>query len=126
LTKHPTAQLTINFDPGLSERHRSLLGCVREVIHRNQKALKAVAADMDLSESSLSRKLSENPDDRRTFSVDDLEAAIEATGDVTPIYYLVEKYAVSLEAKQAFAAAELAKALPGILALAKQLGVPTK
>lgn len=118
-----TAQLTLNFEPGLADRHKSLKGCVRERIYAHPKPLKVIAADMDLSETELTRKCSDNPNDTRNLTVDDLEAYIKATGDHTPIFYLIEKFAVSTESKKAFAAAELAKALPGILALAKQLGV---
>lgn len=114
-----TAQLTLNFEPGLSERHRTLKGCVRERVYGNGAPLKVLAGNMDLSETELTRKLSDNPNDTRDLNCDDLEAFIRATGDVTPIYYLIEKYAVSLEAKRAFASAELARALPGLLALAK-------
>lgn len=118
-------QLSLNFEPGLSERHRSLKACVRERIYGHARPMKAIAADMDLSESDLSRKLSDNETDRRSLTLCDFERYISTTGDVTPIFYLIEKFAVSTEAKQAFAAAELAKALPGILALARQLGVKT-
>lgn len=118
-------QLTLNFEPGLSERHKSLKACLRERVYTHAKPLKSLAADMDLSETELTRKLSENPNDTRNATVDDLEAYIAATNDHTPIFYLIEKYAVSTEAKQAYAAAEFAKALPGILALAKQMGVKT-
>lgn len=118
-----TAQLTLNFKPGLAERFKSLRACLRHCVYGTVKPLKALAADMDLSESELSRKLSENPDDPRRFSVDDLEAYITASGDLTPLLYLNEKFAVSTEAKQAYAAAEFAKALPQILALAKQMGM---
>lgn len=119
-------QLTLSFDPGLAERHRSLKSCVRERVYAHLKPLKVVAADMDLSESELSRKLADNPNDTRNLTCDDLEAYLEKTGDHTPIFYLIEKFAVSSEAKHAFAAAELAKALPQILALARQFGVPAK
>lgn len=118
-----SAQLTLNFEPGLAERHKSLKACARERIYGHAKPLKTIAAEMDLSETELTRKLSSNPNDTRDLTCDDLEAYIAKTGDVTPVFYLIEKFAVSTEAKQAFAAAELAKALPGILALAKQLGV---
>ena len=126
-----TAQLTLNFEPGLSERHRSLKACVRERVYGHGAPLKTIAGDMDLSETELTRKLSDNPNDTRDLNCDDLEAFIRATGDVTPIYYLIEKYAVSLEAKRAFASAELARALPGLLALAKvaaaeQAGITAK
>lgn len=116
-------QLTLTFDPGLSERHRSLKACVRERVYGHLKPLKTVAGDMDLSETELTRKLSDNPNDPRNLSCDDLEHYITATGDHTPIFYLIEKFAVSTEAKHAYAAAEFAKALPQILALAKQMGV---
>lgn len=119
-------QLTLNFEPGLAERHKSLKACVRERVYANPKPLKSVAADMDLSESELGRKLADNPNDTRNFNCDDLERYIRETGDHTPIFYLVEKYAVNPETQRAFAAAQLAKSLPEILALAKQLGVPTK
>ena len=117
------AQLTLNFEPGLAERHRSLKSCVRERIYGNGKPLKVIAADMDLSETELSRKLSDNPNDTRNLNCDDLERYIAESGDVTPIYYLIEKFAVSTEAKAAFAAAELVKLLPAVVALAKQAGV---
>ena len=116
-------QLTLTFDPGLSERHKTLKACVRERVYAHPRPLKSIAADMDVSETDLTRKLADNPNDKRNFSCDDLEQYITSTGDHTPIYYLIEKFAVSTEAKHAFAAAEFAKALPQILALAKQMGV---
>ena len=118
-----TVQLSLNFEPGLAERHKSLKACVRERVYANPKPLKAIGSEMDLSETELTRKLADNPNDTRNFNCDDLEAYLKATNDHTPIYYLIEKFAVSTETKKAYAAAELAKALPGILALAKQLGV---
>lgn len=121
-----SVQHTLNFEPGLAERWKSLKACIRERVYANAKPLKVVAGDMDLSETELSRKLSDNPNDTRDTTVDDLEAYIRATGDVTPVLYLVEKYAVNPEARRAFAAAELARALPEILALAKQLNVTSK
>lgn len=120
------AQLSLSFEPGLAERWRSLKACVRERVFGNLKPLKSIAADMDLSETELSRKLSENPNDTRDLTCDDLEAYIEKTGDVTPIYYLIEKFAIDKQTKQAFAAAELAKVLPHLIALAKQVGGAAK
>lgn len=118
-----TTQLTLNFEPGLAEKHRSLKSCVRERIYGNGKPLKIIAADMDLSESELTRKLSDNPHDTRNLNCDDFERYMAESGDVTPIYYLIEKFAVSTEAKAAFASAELVKLLPTLVALAKQAGV---
>lgn len=116
-------QLTLTFEPGLSERHTSLKACMRECVYANDRPLKTIAADMDVSESDLTRKLGENDKDKRNLTCDDLEAYIWTTGDHTPIYYLIEKFAVSTESKAAYAAAEFAKALPQMLALARQMGV---
>lgn len=119
-------QLTLNFEPGLSERHSSLKSCIRERVYANPKPLKVIASDMDLSESDLSRKLADNPNDARNLTVEDFERYMDATGDYAAIYYLIEKYAISNEAKRAHASSELAKLLPQVLALAKQMDVQQK
>lgn len=115
-----THQMMLDFQPGLAERHASALDCVRECAYTQRNTLKTIAADMDLSQSELSRKLSGNPDDSRRFTLDDLEHFIVATGDVTPIYYLVEKFLENEEMKQQRALAELLKIAPQLAALIKQ------
>lgn len=116
---HSTSQLTLDFEPGLAERHDSLLACIRQCAYTHRNPLKTIAADMDQSQSDLSRKLAGNPDDPRRFSVEDLERFIRATGDTTPIIYLVEKFMADEEAKQKAANQQLAKMLPDVLALIK-------
>lgn len=112
-------QLTLDFEPGLAERHDSLLSCVRECIYRQRGPLKTTAANMDMSQSELSRKLADNPEDVRRFTIEDLERYLDATHDTTPILYLVEKYLTDAEARQRAALAELAKLAPQLLALMK-------
>lgn len=112
-------QLTLDFEPGLAERHDSLLSCVRECIYRQRGPLKTTAANMDMSQSELSRKLADNPEDVRRFTIEDLERYLDATHDTTPIFYLVEKYLTDAEARQRAALAELAKLAPQLLALMK-------
>ena len=119
MTVPASSQLTLSFEPGLADRHASLLDCIRQTVYSNRNPIKTIAADMDLSQSDLSRKLSSNPDDTRRFSVDDLERLIDATGDVTPVLYLAEKYLASRESKQRAAAEQLCKMLPDIMALIK-------
>lgn len=114
-----SSQLTLDFEPGLAERHESLLACLRQCAYTHRNPLKTLAADMDMSQSDLSRKLSGNPDDPRRFTVDDLERFVTASGDVTPILYLVEKYLADEETKQRAANQQLAKMLPEVLALIK-------
>jgi hypothetical protein len=113
------SQMTLDFEPGLADRHDSLLSCIRQCAYTNRNPLKTIAADMDMSQSELSRKLSGNPDDTRRFSVDDLEAYISQCHDVTPVLYLVEKYLADEEAKRNAANQRLAQMLPDVLALIK-------
>jgi len=113
-------QLSIDFEPGLAERHQTALDCVRECAYTHKHPLKTLAADMDMSQSELSRKLAHNPDDPRRFTLDDLEKFIAATGDMTPIYYLVEKYLENSDLRQRRALAELVKLAPQLAALIKQ------
>ena len=113
-------QMSIDFEPGLAERHQSALDCVRECAYTHKHPLKTLAADMDMSQSELSRKLAHNPDDPRRFTLDDLEKFLTATGDMTPIYYLVEKYLENSDLRQRRALAELVKLAPQLAALIKQ------
>jgi hypothetical protein len=118
-----TSQLTLDFQPGLTERHESALECVKACVYSNVKPLKTLAADMDMSQSDLSRKLANNPDDPRRFSLTDLETYIRVTGDTTPILYLAQKFCVDVESKQRAALSALAGMAPQLQALLKAAGV---
>lgn len=113
-------QMTLDFEPGLTDRFDTLLDCVRTGAFTNRNPLKTIAADMDMSQSDLSRKLSGSKDDPRRFSVEDLELYIEKTGDLNPVYYLIEKFLADEDARQRRAYSELSKQLPQLLALIKQ------
>ena len=94
-------QLTLTFEPGVVERHPSAMDVVRKVAYGHPNPLKTIAADMDMSQSTLSRKLAQDPDDPRRFTLDDLERFITATGDATVVEYLAAKYLQSDEARRA-------------------------
>ncbi len=114
-------QLALDFEPGLTERYPTLLDCCRAVAYRSPKPMKAIAADMDLSQSDLSRKLSGDPDDPSRMSVQDLERLIVSTGDLEPVHYLAAKYCEPIANQQARAVSELAKLMPQIDALVRTL-----
>jgi hypothetical protein len=116
-----SSQMTLDFEAGLTERHASVLAVVVEGAHTHRNPLKTLAADMDMSLSELSRKLGDNPNDPRKFTLEDLELYLKASGDMNPIYYLVEKYLADDGLKQRRAITQLSKQLPNILALVKQL-----
>lgn len=85
-------QLTLNFDAGLAEAYETCREYVAYRVHHQGKMMKAIAADMDLSPSDLTRKLAQSPNDSRRLTLDDLERYISVTKDVEPIKYLIEKY----------------------------------
>lgn len=123
---HPVAanrQMTLDFQPGLAERYPTALDCVKTCVYSSAKPLKSIAADMDMSQSDLSRKLANNPDDPRRFSLTDLETYIAATGDTTPVLYLAQKYCVGNDEKQRVALTALASLAPQLQALLKAAGV---
>lgn len=115
--KNSDLQLTLDFEASLVERHKTALDCIRQVAYTHRNPIKTIAADMDLSESDLSRKLAQNPNDSRRFTLDDLEAFIQATGDTTPILYLAAKYLADSEQVRQAAMQKLMHQLPDLLAL---------
>ena len=93
-----TTQLTLNFEAGLADQYDSLKEFLREeaiptMWQKRGIPKKHIAADMDLSPSELTRKLSDNPNDPRNFTTDDLDSYLEKTKDMSPIFYLLDKYA---------------------------------
>jgi hypothetical protein len=70
----------------------NLVSFVRDCVRRHTLKQKDIARLMNLSPSSLSRKLAQAPDDTHRFTLDDLECYIRVTGDIKPIIYLIEKY----------------------------------
>jgi hypothetical protein len=81
-------QLTLEFEPGLTERYSNLRECVTACIY--SRGLKRVAMDLDKAPGNLSRELGGDSD--RHFSVEALERYIQTQGDLTPIYYLIARY----------------------------------
>jgi hypothetical protein len=86
--KAPENQLTLNFEPGLSERYRTLRDCVASSVYRY--GLTNAAIDLDKAPGNLSVELSADP--ARKFGIEDLEKFLTTSQDFTPIYYLVEKF----------------------------------
>jgi len=111
-------QLTLDFTPGLLERHRNLRDCITTGIYR--RGLSTVAIDLNESPGNLSNQLSD--ESQRKFGVDDFEIYLEKSKDYTAIYYLIEKF---LHKKDVDANATQAKldALEQIQRLMKQAGL---
>lgn len=121
-SKAPTAQLTLDLEPGVLERYPTAMDRLRASVYASARPMKTIAADMDLSSSALSRKLAQDPDDPRRFSVDDLERYVASTGDTTVIEYLPAKFLQSDDQRRAqtiAAAARLLTELGPVLAALK-------
>lgn len=115
ITDHQPRQLTLDLDPSVLHAHRSLRDVVAAGVYR--RGLKVVAGDLDLAPGNLSNALSD--DATRKFSVDELERYMQATGDFSPIDYLVLKYRGDAAAARDQAlgqVAELLQSLPALLA----------
>ena len=81
-------QMTLDLDTGLTDRYRSVKEVMAAGIYH--RGLKRSAGDLDVSPGNLGVMLS--GDGQRHLDVDLLERYIQATGDKTPIYFLVAKY----------------------------------
>jgi hypothetical protein len=116
-------QMNLTFEPGLTARFRSLREVTAHSVYSSRRGLSAVAADLDMSPSELTKRLNADSAEPRPMRVDDLEAIIQSTGDATPIYWLVEKYLRDPDAVRNQATAQIAALLPALLELAKQAGL---
>lgn len=116
-------QMNLTFEPGLTARFRSLREVTAHSVYSSRRGLSAVAADLDMSPSELTKRLNADSAEPRPMRVDDLEAIIQSTGDATPIYWLVEKYLRDPDAVRNQATAQIAVLLPALLELAKQAGL---
>ena len=105
-----STQFELDFEPGLLEQFSAFGDVVRASVYGCRKQLKSVAADLDLSSSELSRMLSAA--DPLHFPVERLDDLIESTGDLRPIYWLVEKRCEDSDAKKKRAVNELIQLMP--------------
>lgn len=88
-------QLTLRFDRGYADAYPTLKQFIGYRVHHQGKPQKAVAADMDLAPSMLSRKVADTGKDTCNLTCDDLERFIDTQGDHSPIFYLLEKFVLA-------------------------------
>lgn len=81
-------QIQIDYEPGKTDQFSSLMESVRHVVYGGGMKQAAIAAGMDMAPTKLSRQMG----GELKFSVEQLEELLDLTGDLTPIYYLIEKY----------------------------------
>ncbi len=93
------AEVTLRFRPGLASKYSSVRDLIRDKVKHSPKKSWQIAESMGLSEVDLCRKL--NPtDQKRAFSVENLEQYIRSEGDLDPVYYFVEQFIVNCHAAE--------------------------
>jgi hypothetical protein len=107
-------QVEISFDAGLLDQYPAFIDVVRAAVYGCGRQFKAIAADLDMTSSELSRKLANNPNDPVHFPLDRLPELIAATNDNRPIHWLVESFIESPEHRRTRAIDDLHKLLPKI------------
>jgi hypothetical protein len=116
-------QLTLHLQPGLTQHHKTLREVTHKVALNFRGGPAAIAPALDMSPSELARKLAGNPDDsHRTLDIDDFVKVLEATGDFTPIYWLIEKFLPSDDQKVQAAADVVLSLAPQLAAAMAVLG----
>jgi len=113
-----TAQLPLDFTPGLTAQFRSLRQVCAAAVYASRGGLGAVAADLDMAPSDLCRRLGDDSD--RPLADEHVDGIIASTRDFRPIYWLIEKYLQDPEAKRLRAIQQLADVMPTIEALIEQ------
>lgn len=115
------SQLTLTFEPGLSDRHLTLRDVMAAQVYSRGHG--RVANLLDIAPSKLTEKLAgaDSGGKTRGMTLDELERYLDKTGDLTPIHYLLDKFARDPGVAQQEALAKLAtlaETLPALLAAA--------
>lgn len=118
-------QFELDFTPGLTEQFPDFMDCVRDSVYGCGRSFKVVAGELNhpkgWSSADLTRRLSNNPNDSVNFPLAEFPATITATGDLTPIYWLVEKFCEIPEAKKQRILQELDNLLTRLPTLIEQV-----
>lgn len=113
-------QLSLTLENGLLQQFPEFRDVVRASVYSCGRPFKAIAADMDMSLSELSRKLAENSSDPVHFPLTRLPDLVRATGDTRPIMWMVETFLDDPNTRREHALDRLNQLLPEIAALVKE------
>lgn len=116
-------QLLLDFQPGLTVQFKSLTEVCAAAVYASRGGLSAVAADLDIAPSDLSRRLHSDAGENRPLTVEQFDGILSSTRDMRPIHWLAEKYLQDPEAKKTQAIEQVGLILPLLIALLEQSGV---
>lgn len=112
MTSHQ--QMTLQLEPGLLARYKTLRECVHHSVLNDPRGMKAVAADCDLSMSELSRRLNPNDDDPRSLDINLFVNILDSTQDMMPLRWLIARFLPDDGMRHAAAVDKLERLLPEI------------
>lgn len=115
-------QLALELEPGLTARFPHWEDTLAAAVYGSRKGLNGVAGDLDMSPSELTRRLNRNSDDARPLRAHDAIRIVEATGDLRPVYWLVERFLQTDAARKDQALSQIATLLPVLTELVAQAG----
>ncbi len=113
-------QLNLNFETGLTDQFPKFGECITASVYGCDKPLKNIAADLDMAPPTLSRMLNE-ADAAISFPLHRLAELIEVTGDLRPIYWLVETFCQDADAQREQAIDSLVKIMPRVAQLLERI-----
>jgi hypothetical protein len=122
------SQLSLDFEPGLTARFRTLEDVCLHVVITSHHRLEGVAAHLDMSPSELTRRLNahtlakEGDVSNRPLRVCDLFGIIEKTENAMPIHWLAERFLGDPDARKSSAMQQLGMLAPLIAALVADAG----
>jgi len=117
-------QFTLDFEAGLTERFRTWDEVLAAAVYGSRKGLNGVAGELDMSPSELTRRLNPDADDPRPLRSKDAVKIIQATGDMRPVYWLMETFLRDPEGVRQEAIARLPALMEQIQATLEQAGGP--
>lgn len=119
-------QIAMEFIPGLLEQFPDFMDCVRASVHNCGRPFKAVAADIDMSVSELSRRLAPRGlDDKKDIELPLrlLPSLVKATGDTRPVQWLALAFLADPSTQVDRALRDLAALAPVFMQLAATAGL---
>ncbi len=122
------SQLQLNFEPGLLQKYPRWEDTFVTAVYSCRKGLNGIASECDQSPSELSKRLAwrkDSKDEPRPLRACDIVQILESTGDLTPVYWLIERFIKDPEVRSREALARVPALIQQLQDIMSQAGEPT-